>query len=48
MDHVQKESLVVSATSLHRGTVANLRVKKEMQAALAVLQYRETDAVING
>ena len=28
MDHVQKESLVVSATPLHRGAVANLKVKK--------------------
>ena len=48
MDHVQKESLVVSATPLYRWTVAHLTVKTEMQAALAVPQYRETDTEING
>ena len=48
MDHVQKESLVVSATPLHRGTVANLKVKKEMQAALTDQLHRETDAVMEG
>ena len=49
MDHVQKESLVVFPPHLclHLGTVANRKVKAEMQAALAMLQYRETDTVIN-
>ena len=48
MDHVHKESLVVSATPLHRGTVSNLKVKIEMRPVLAVPQCRETDTVMNG
>ena len=42
------ESCSFSATPLHRGTVANLKVKKEMQAALTDKLHRETDTVING
>ena len=44
MEYVQNESLVVSDTPFHRGTVSNLKVKIEMQAALAVHQYWETNS----
>ena len=42
------ESCSFSATPLHRVTVANFKVKVEMQAALAVRQHQDTDTVING
>ena len=42
MDLVQKGSLVVSATPELRATVANLKVKVEMQESRLAPKYRET------
>ena len=44
MEYSQHESLEVSDTPFHRRTVSNLKMKIEMQAALAVHQYWETNS----
>ena len=41
------ESCSFSATPLHRVTVANFKVKVEVQAALDMRQHQDTDTVIN-